>query len=114
MKNSFLYGKMKTKLNFPLTLIGRRHLRSNNSWMHNINRLVKGKDRCTLLINEKDAEKLNIKHSQKVKVISNVGSVIISVEISNEMMQGVVSIPHGWGHHYKNTQMEIAQQNAGS
>ena len=81
--------------------------------MHNINRLVKGKDRCTLLINEKDAEKLNIKHSQKVKVTSNIGSVIISVEISNEMMQGVVSIPHGWGHHYKNTQMEIAQQNAG-
>jgi len=113
LEKQFSLWKNEDKLDFPLTLIGRRHLRSNNSWMHNINRLVKGKDRCTLLINEKDAEKLNIKQSQKVKVTSNIGSVIIPVEISNEMMQGVVSIPHGWGHYYKNTQMEIAQQNAG-
>ncbi len=113
LKKQFNTWKNKTISDFPLNLIGRRHLRSNNSWMHNINRLVKGKDRCILLINEKDAAKLNIKYTQKVKVTSNIGSVIIPAEISNEMMQGVVSIPHGWGHHYQNTQMEIAQQNAG-
>jgi len=98
---------------FDFLLIGRRHLRSNNSWMHNTERLVKGKDRCTLLMNEGDAKKLKLKDQQKVNVTSNVGSVNISVEINNEMMQGVVSIPHGWGHSYSNTKMEIAKNNAG-
>ncbi len=98
---------------FDFLLIGRRHLRSNNSWMHNTERLVKGKDRCTLLMNEIDADRLKLTDQQELTVTSNVGSIKISVEISNEMMEGVVSIPHGWGHNYNNTKMEIAQKNAG-
>ncbi len=113
LEKQFSSWKNEDKLTFPFTLIGRRHLRSNNSWMHNSNRLIKGNERCTLLINNKDAEKLNIKNQQKVTVTSNVGSIVIPVEISDEIMQGVVSIPHGWGHHYKNIKMEIAQKNAG-
>jgi len=98
---------------FPFSLIGRRHLRSNNSWMHNYKRLVKGKERCTLLINTKDANLLHLKEGQFVKVTSDVGQVKLPVELTDTIMQGVVSIPHGWGHHRKGTNLEIAQQHAG-
>ncbi|MCF6214056.1 MAG: molybdopterin-dependent oxidoreductase [Flavobacteriaceae bacterium] len=98
---------------YPFSLIGRRHLRSNNSWMHNSKRLIKGKERCTLLINAEDAHQLKLKNNEKVSVISNVGSVILPVEITEQMMPKVVSIPHGWGHHRKGIKLEIAQQNAG-
>ncbi|AMC10210.1 dehydrogenase [Lutibacter profundi] len=98
---------------FPFSLIGRRHLRSNNSWMHNSIRLVKGKNRCTLLINPIDANSLNLKEGQFVKVSSDVGQVKLPIEITNNIMYGVVSIPHGWGHHRKGTNMKTAQQHAG-
>ena len=103
----------ETTSEYPFSLIGRRHLRSNNSWMHNSKRLVKGKERCTLLINSKDANSLNLKECQVVTVTSTVGSVKLPVEITDTMMPGVVSIPHGWGHHRKGTKMEVAQQHAG-
>lgn len=107
--------QLKNELNtdYPFALIGRRHLRSNNSWMHNSKRLIKGKERCTLLINSKDADTLNIKEGQNVTVTSTVGQVKIPVEITDTMMQGVVSIPHGWGHNRKGTKISIAQENAG-
>ena len=98
---------------FPFSLIGRRHLRSNNSWMHNSKRLVKGKERCTLLINSKDAHLLHIEEGQVVKVTSDIGQVKLPIEITDHIMKGVVSIPHGWGHHRKGTNLEIAQQHAG-
>ncbi len=98
---------------YPFALIGRRHLRSNNSWMHNSKRLVKGKNRCTLLINPKDASLLKLTKNQLVIVTSNVGHVKLPIEISDTIMPGVVSIPHGWGHHRKGTNMKIAQQHAG-
>ena len=98
---------------YPFSLIGRRHLRSNNSWMHNSNRLVKGKNRCTLLLNSDDANSLNLKENQLVKVTSDVGQVILPVKITTSIMHGVVSIPHGWGHHRKGTNMKISQQHAG-
>ncbi len=81
--------------------------------MHNSSRLVKGKNRCTLLINTNDANKLNLTNRQKVSVSSNVGSINIQLETSDEMMEGVVSIPHGWGHHYENIKMDISKNNAG-
>ncbi|MEM6319157.1 MAG: molybdopterin oxidoreductase family protein [Bacteroidota bacterium] len=99
--------------NGKLTLIGRRHLRSNNSWMHNSHRLVKGPVRCTLLIHPEDADSRNIKEGQNVEVVSRVGKVSLPVEISDEIMQGVVSIPHGWGHQRENIQMEVAQAHPG-
>ena len=81
--------------------------------MHNSKRLVKGNERCTLLINSNDAKTLKIKKGQNVTVSSNVGQVILPIEITDTMMQGVVSIPHGWGHHRKGTNISIAQENAG-
>jgi anaerobic selenocysteine-containing dehydrogenase len=108
-------NQSQTKINqpYPFSLIGRRHLRSNNSWMHNSKRLTKGKERCTLLIHSNDADSLNINNGQTVTVTSNVGQVKLPIEITNTMMQGVVSIPHGWGHHRKGTDISIAQQHAG-
>lgn len=105
--------EIKAISKFPFSLIGRRHLRSNNSWMHNSTRLVKGKNRCTLLINPIDANSLNLKEGQFVKVSSDVGQVKLPIEITNNIMYGVVSIPHGWGHHRKGTNMKTAQQHAG-
>jgi anaerobic selenocysteine-containing dehydrogenase len=98
---------------YPFALIGRRHLRSNNSWMHNSKRLVKGKNRCTLLINSKDANTLNLIEGQNVTVSSTVGQVKLPIEITENIMLGVVSIPHGWGHHRKGTKINVAQNNAG-
>ena len=103
----------KTDDDYPFSLIGRRHLRSNNSWMHNSKRLTKGKERCTLLINAKDAKNLNLIDGEKAKVSSNVGTVNIPVEVTDTMMTGVVSIPHGWGHHRKGIKQTIAQKHAG-
>ena len=103
----------ETTPEYPFYLIGRRHLRSNNSWMHNSKRLVKGKERCTLLMHSKDAHSLNLKENQLVTVTSNIGSVKLPVEVTDTIMQGVVSIPHGWGHHRKGTKTAIAEQHAG-
>lgn len=96
-----------------LLLIGRRDVRSNNSWLHNSHRLVKGKDRCTVLINPEDARHLNIQDGQQLRVSSRVGSIELAAAISDEMMLGVVSIPHGWGHHRSGTQWLEAEAHAG-
>jgi anaerobic selenocysteine-containing dehydrogenase len=99
--------------NDHLLLIGRRQLRSNNSWMHNSERLVKGKSRCTILMHPTDAAQRDLAPGQKVSVSSRVGAVVVPIEISNEMMPGVVSIPHGWGHDRLGVQMQVAQKHAG-
>ena len=83
---------------FSFALIGRRHLRDNNSWLHHSEILTKGKNRCTLLINNSDAEKLNLQNGKTVKVSSRVGTVEIPCEITETIAPGVVSIPHGYGH----------------
>lgn len=109
--HSILEEKEKGNMNF--SLIGRRHLRSNNSWMHNSHRLVKGPMRCTALIHPEDAKNLGIEDKEEVKVSSRVGSVSLPAEISDEIMQGVVSIPHGWGHGRKGIKLDIAAKHAG-
>lgn len=96
-----------------ILLIGRRHVRSNNSWLHNSHRLVKGKPRCTLMLHPDTAKAYGIKDGQDVKVTSRVGSVIIVAEVTDELMPGVVSIPHGWGHGRKGVKKKIAQAHAG-
>ncbi len=113
LNQKIIAWKNPKKSEFPFSLIGRRHLRSNNSWMHNSMRLTKGKERCTLLINPTDAEALGLINGQIGKVTSTIGSVEIPIEISSTMMPGVVSIPHGWGHHREGIKMSIAQQHAG-
>jgi anaerobic selenocysteine-containing dehydrogenase len=99
--------------NGNLLLIGRRQLRSNNSWMHNSQRLLRGKPQCTILMNPADAAHRHLGPGQQVSVRSRVGSVVVPIEISDEMMPGVVSIPHGWGHDRLGVQLEVAQQHAG-
>jgi anaerobic selenocysteine-containing dehydrogenase len=93
--------------------IGRRQLRSNNSWLHNSERMVNGKPRCTMLMHPHDAAHRELKSGQKVLVKSRVGSVEIAVEISDEIMAGTVSIPHGWGHNREGIQLSVAEQHAG-
>jgi anaerobic selenocysteine-containing dehydrogenase len=96
-----------------LLLTSRRHVRSNNSWMHNVNVLVKGKDRCTLLIHPDDAARTGVVDGALARVSSEAGAVEVPVEVSDEMMPGVVSLPHGWGHDKAGTRMSIAREHAG-
>jgi anaerobic selenocysteine-containing dehydrogenase len=98
-----------------LLLIGRRNLRSNNSWMHNSARLVKGPNRCTVLMHPDDAHKRNIAHGDQIKIrsIQTRQEIEIQCEISDEIMPGVISIPHGWGHNRKGTRWKIAEKHAG-
>ena len=95
------------------SLIGRRHLRSNNSWMHNSKRLVKGADRCTLMMHSNDAQTLNLVDGAPVAISSSVGSVKAPLEITDEIMPGVVSLPHGYGHHRPKTKLSVATEHAG-
>jgi anaerobic selenocysteine-containing dehydrogenase len=97
-----------------LILIGRRQLRSNNSWMHNSQRLVKGKPRCTLIIHPEDAARRGLVDGAKATVASRVGSIDVPVEVSDEMMPGVVSLPHGWGHDRPGTRLAVAAAHAGA
>ncbi|ERL55632.1 molybdopterin oxidoreductase family protein [Psychrobacter aquaticus] len=94
-------------------LIGRRHVRSNNSWLHNSHRLVKGKSRCTLMLHPDTAKAYGIEDGQAVKVTSRVGSVIIIAEVTDELMPKVVSIPHGFGHGRTGVKQKTAQAHAG-
>lgn len=103
--------------NGHLSLIGRRQLRSNNSWMHNTERLVKGnpaKPPCTILMHPADAAQRELTAGENVLVRSRVGEIVVPVEISQEMMPGVVSIPHGWGHDREGNRLSVAQQHAGA
>jgi len=97
-----------------LLLIGRRHLRSNNSWMHNSARLVKGKPRHQLLMNPDDLESRELFDGQLVEVSSASGSVSVEVAASKDMMPGVVSLPHGFGHGRTGARLSVANQVAGA
>jgi anaerobic selenocysteine-containing dehydrogenase len=99
---------------YDLSLIGRRQLRSNNSWMHNSERLMRGKDRCTLLMNPADAAERGLLDGQCVKIESKVGCIELPLEMDEAMMVGVVSIPHGWGHDRKGVALSVASIKAGA
>src|SRR5439155_11492482 len=94
-----------------LVLIGRRQLRSNNSWMHNLPVLVKGKARCTLHVHPDDAERLGLGDVARVR--SRVGEVVAPVEVTEDVMPGGVSLPHGWGHDAPGRQLAVASAHAG-
>jgi anaerobic selenocysteine-containing dehydrogenase len=96
-----------------LSLVGRRDLRSNNSWMHNVEVLVKGKSRCTLHIHPDDAGRLGLADGGLAKVTSRVGSLTIPVEITDAIRPGAVSIPHGWGHDLPGVELSVARRYAG-
>jgi len=96
-----------------LMLIGRRHVRSNNSWMHNSQRLVKGKARCTLMMHPDDAADRGVADGATVRLRSRVGEVEVPVEVTDHVMPGVVSLPHGWGHDRAGIRLAIASRHAG-
>jgi anaerobic selenocysteine-containing dehydrogenase len=97
----------------PMVLIGRRQLRSNNSWLHNSQRLVKGKPRCTLLVHPDDAARLALASGDQAEVRSRVGRAVVPVEVSDEIMPGVVSLPHGWGHRREGVALRVAAAQPG-
>ncbi|RRJ84137.1 molybdopterin oxidoreductase family protein [Aestuariirhabdus litorea] len=93
-----------------LLLIGRRHVRCNNSWMHNSQRLVKGKSRTALLIHPQDAERLGLSEGASARLSSRVGEATVTVSITDSLMAGVVSLPHGWGHQRPGVRLGVASQ----
>jgi anaerobic selenocysteine-containing dehydrogenase len=99
--------------NGGMVLVGRRDLRSNNSWMHNLHVLVKGDARCTLHVHPEDATRLGLADGGVARVASRTGAVEVPVEVTDGIMPGVVSIPHGWGHGEEGVQLRIAAAHAG-
>jgi len=97
-----------------LSLIGRRDLRSNNSWMHNSPRLMKGAARCTLLMHPSDAGARHLGHGTMVRVRSRAGEVVVPLELTEDIAPGVVSLPHGWGHDRPGVSLRIASAHAGA
>jgi anaerobic selenocysteine-containing dehydrogenase len=97
-----------------LQLIGRRHLRSNNSWLHNSPRLVSGPDRCTLLMHPDDAAARRLGDGDRVRVRSRTGAVEVPLAVSSRVMPGVVSLPHGYGHGRPGTRLRVADQHPGA
>jgi anaerobic selenocysteine-containing dehydrogenase len=108
-----LVPSLARRANGELVLVGRRDLRSNNSWMHNLEILVKGKPRCTLQIHPHDADRLGLTDGEVARVRSRVGEVEIPAEVTDGIMPGVVSIPHGWGHDVEGAELAVAERYAG-
>ncbi len=97
----------------PFLLIGRRDIRSNNSWMHNLRVLTKGRERCTMQIHPDDAMAQGLSDGSMALVESSVGEVSVRVECTDSIMRGVVSIPHGWGHDHDGAVLDVARGRAG-
>jgi anaerobic selenocysteine-containing dehydrogenase len=96
-----------------MVLIGRRDLRSNNSWLHNVDVLVRGKERCTLHVHPDDAARLGLDDGAAVTVRSRVGALVAPVEVTDTVRAGVVSLPYGWGHDTEGAQLSVASQRPG-
>jgi len=99
--------------NDELLLVGRRHIRSNNSWMHNIEALMKGKARCTVQMHPEDAARAGVIDGGQARITSRVGKLDAVVEVTQNIRPRVVSLPHGWGHGVGGTKMRIAFESAG-
>jgi anaerobic selenocysteine-containing dehydrogenase len=108
-----LQAELSRTVDGQMVLIGRRQLRSNNSWMHNIEPLVKGKDRCTAWVHPDDAARLGLVDGAPARVRSRAGEVEVPVEVTPDIMPGVVSIPHGWGHDAPGIRMAVAAAHPG-
>lgn len=105
-----LRERMAKQRNGELQLVGRRHIRSNNSWMHNIRVLTSGRNRCTLQIHPDDAARLGVADGADVRVASRVGEVTIKAECTDVVMPGVVSIPHGFGQNEEGVELRVARE----
>ncbi|UUY03788.1 molybdopterin-dependent oxidoreductase [Svornostia abyssi] len=109
-----LEAALAEQRNGGLLLVGRRHLRSNNSWMHNLPVLARGPERCTLQVHPDDASRLSLSDGATARVTSRTGTVTAPVEVTADVMPGVVSLPHGWGHDVEGTQMSVAAERPGT
>ncbi|KND32158.1 molybdopterin-dependent oxidoreductase [Streptomyces anulatus] len=98
----------------PLVLVGRRHLRSNNSWMHNVGSLTGGSNVCTLQIHPDDAARLGLVDGATARIESSGGGIEAPAEITDTVRSGVVSLPHGWGHSRPGTRMAVAAAHPGA
>ena len=98
----------------PLVLIGRRHLRSNNSWLHNLPTLAAGKFRGTALVHPTDAARLALRDGDRARLSRGPKSIEVQVELTTDIMPGVVSLPHGWGHALDGTRMKVAAERPGA
>jgi anaerobic selenocysteine-containing dehydrogenase len=96
-----------------MLLVGRRELRSNNSWLHNVEVLVKGRERCTLEIHPDDAARLGLADGDLAAVASRVGRVELPVRVTESIRRGVVSIPYGWGHGAEGSRLTVAAKRPG-
>ncbi|MCX5076240.1 molybdopterin oxidoreductase family protein [Streptomyces sp. NBC_00513] len=92
-----------------LVLVGRRHLRSNNSWLHNVPALVGGSNRCTLHVHPQDADRLGLTDGGRARITGDGGSLEVPVEITDAVRTGVVSLPHGWGHDRAGSRLSVAR-----
>lgn len=99
--------------NFDMVLITRRNLMSNNSWLHNIERLHNKQNRCSAWLNPKDAGIKGIKDGDEISVFSSTGTIILECEITDKVMRGVISIPHDWGHGLEGVRLSVASKHAG-
>jgi anaerobic selenocysteine-containing dehydrogenase len=97
-----------------LVIVGRRQLRSNNSWMHNLPTLAKGPFRCVALVNPVDAQRLGLAHGGRARIVNAGRTIEVTVDVSDEMMPGVVSLPHGWGHDQPGTKLGVAAERPGA
>jgi anaerobic selenocysteine-containing dehydrogenase len=98
-----------------MVIVGRRQVRSNNSWMHNLPLLAKGPFRCTALVHPADARRLGLADGATARIASGVGKFIeAQVELSESIMQGVISLPHGWGHNLPGARLGLASERPGS
>jgi anaerobic selenocysteine-containing dehydrogenase len=109
-----LIAEMNAAIHSEPVLIGRRQLRSANSWTHNVEVLMKGRERCTLEIHPDDATRLGLVHGELAAVTSSVGKVELPVEVTDNIRPGVVSIPYGWGHGLPGSDMKVAASYAGA
>jgi anaerobic selenocysteine-containing dehydrogenase len=109
--------RLARRVNRPaeeLVLVSRRHLRSNNSWLHNVPALMKGRDRCTLLMHPGDARRRGVATGDIVAVKSSAGEIEVPVDVTDAVKPGVVSMPHGWGHGKSGTRMSVANGSPGA
>lgn len=108
-----LWARLEDSRPGQMVLVGRRQVRTANSWTHNIEVLVKGRNRCTLQMHPDDAARLGVSDGEQVVVVSETGSVDVPVEVTDAIMAGVVSIPYGWGHGADGTMQSVASRYAG-
>ena len=106
-------GVRMTDRGGDLLLIGRRNLRTSNSFMHNLPALVKGRDVCSLHISPRDATRIGVTDGSSARITSRVGSIVAPVEVTTDLMPGVVSLPHGWGHNVEASRLNVAKKHPG-